>query len=89
MDNFEIVLRIGVMGFALLLFIVLTIAYINVKNPKLMYACLAFLIFFIKGIMFTLGIFYVYFYKLFPTTFELVLLDFFILVVLYLGIARK
>jgi hypothetical protein len=89
MDVIEIFLRIAVMGFSLLLFVVLSIAYIKVRNIKLLFATIAFFLFFIKGILLTLGLFNVYFYKTFPTTSVLLLVDFLILVALYFGIAKK
>jgi hypothetical protein len=89
MNAIEILLRIAVMGFSFLLFITVSTAYLRVKNTKLLFACMALLLFLVKGIIYALGIFNVYFNNTFPVTSELLLFDFLILLLLYFGLAKK
>jgi hypothetical protein len=89
MNGIEVFLKIAIMGLGFLLFIIMIMAYSRVKNTKLLFATVAFFLFFIKGLLLTLGLVSVYFFKTFPTTIEISLIDFLILILLYFGIAKK
>ena len=54
----SIIISASVTVFALGLFIVSLISYRKQNNPKLIFICLVFLIFLIKGILFSLGLFF-------------------------------
>ena len=56
MNEFLNVLRAWIMIFALILFIVSIIAYQRTKNKRVLIVSIAFAVFFIKGIILTLGL---------------------------------
>ena len=77
------------MGFALLLSIITLMAYVRVRNIKLLAIALGFFVFFIKGFVLTLGIFLTFFSKIFTISIELLILDFAILLFMYIGMVKK
>ncbi len=89
MNELEIFLRVCLMGFALLLFILMVLSYRRVKNIKLFIIALAFLIFFIKGLMLVIGIAVTSINDIFKVSMEIIILDFIILLVLYGGLVKK
>ena len=56
MNEFLNILRAWIMIFALILFIVSIIAYYRTKNKRVLIVSIAFAIFFVKGIVLTLGL---------------------------------
>lgn len=56
MNEFLNLLRAWIMVFALILFIVSLIAYTRTKNKRVLIVSIAFAIFFVKGIVLTLGL---------------------------------
>jgi hypothetical protein len=56
MDELLNILRAWIMIFALILFIVSIIAYYRTKNKRVLIVSIAFAIFFVKGIVLTLGL---------------------------------
>ena len=56
MNEFLNLLRAWIMIFALILFIVSIIAYYRTKNKRVLSVSIAFAIFFVKGIILTLGL---------------------------------
>ena len=56
MDEFVNILRAWIMIFALILFIVSIFAYKRTKHKRLLFVSIAFAVFFVKGIVLTLGL---------------------------------
>ncbi|MCK5024498.1 MAG: hypothetical protein KAR56_02660, partial [Thermoplasmata archaeon] len=57
MNNLEIFFSVALMGFSLILFVISAITYRRVQRTRLLLVSLAFALFFIKGLMLTLGLF--------------------------------
>lgn len=56
MDYLVNALRAWIMIFALILLIVSIVAYHRTKNKRVLIVCIAFAVFFVKGIILTLGL---------------------------------
>ncbi|MCK5037582.1 MAG: hypothetical protein KAS16_00650 [Thermoplasmata archaeon] len=87
MSNAEIFFKVGLMGFSLILFVISAISWKRIRSQRLLFVTLAFCLFFIKGLILTVGIFYEN--VGFEMSTEAIMLDFAILILLYLGIAKK
>ena len=87
MSNAEIFFKVGLMGFSLILFAISTISWKRIRSQRLLFVTLAFCLFFIKGLVLTVGIFYDNIG--FEMSTEAIMLDFAIMILLYLGIAKK
>lgn len=68
--------------------IVSFLSFYKFKNLKLIFVCLAFLVFFIKGILQSLGLF-VEEFAIIPASFYLGLLDLIILILLFLATLKR
>ncbi len=77
------------MGFSLLLFVISAISYKRIRSQRLLFVSMAFCIFFVKGLVLTIGIFSEGVADMFNASIEVIILDFAILILLYLGIAKK
>ena len=73
---------------ALILVITATLSYKKYKNVKLLYIFVAFLFFLIRGILFSIGLFYEPF-QFFTTTYYLLIFDIIILNTLYLSALKR
>jgi hypothetical protein len=89
MDKIEVFLRVALMGFSLLLFAVSAVSYWRVRNNRLLIIASAFAAFFVKGLVLTLAIFVESLDSAFSASVELIALDFVILALMYLGIAKR
>ena len=89
MSNVEIFFKVGLMGFSLLLFAISAISYKRIGSQRLLFVCIAFAIFFVKGLVLTLGIFIGAVDEWFSASIQLIILDFLIMILLYLGIAKR
>ena len=89
MNELEIFLRVCLMGFGLLLFILMMLSYRRVKNLKLFLVGLGFLIFFIKGLVLVIGIAVETFDEIFNASVEIVFIDLIILLFMYGGFVKK
>lgn len=89
MGNLEIFLRVCLMGFSLLLLITSIISYVKVKNTKLLFVSLAFLGFFIKGLLLTLAVLIGSFKEPFGASMAILVLDFAILIMIYIAVVKK
>ncbi len=89
MDKIEVFLRVALMGFSLLLFAVSAVSYWRVRNNRLLLISAAFAAYFAKGLVLTLGIFCSCAAGTFDASMELIALDFVILALIYLGIAKR
>ena len=89
MNNLEIFFRVALMGFSLILFVISAITYRRVQRTKLLLVSLAFALFFIKGLMLTLGLFIDSIGDVFSASVLLTMLDFGIMVFLYFSIVKK
>lgn len=87
MSNAEIFFKVGLMGFSLLLFVISAVSYKRIRSQRLLFVTLAFCLFFIKGLILTAGIFMDGIG--FEMSTEAIMLDFAIMILLYLGIAKK
>ncbi|MEW5936840.1 MAG: hypothetical protein AB1665_03355 [Candidatus Thermoplasmatota archaeon] len=85
----EVFLRVALMGFSLLLFVTCTISYIRVRHQRLLLISIAFALFFVKGMLLTLAILIAQIDLLFGAGTYVILLDFLILITIYLGIAKR
>ena len=74
-------LTIVMTGLSLLLFVVSLISYLRIKDSKFLFVTLAFLLFFIKGAAVSLN--YV------EQQFQLVIIDLFIILFLYLTVVKR
>lgn len=88
-DNVEIFFKVGLMGFSLLLFAISAISYKRIKSQRLLFVSVAFGIFFFKGLMLTAGIFMTPTPDWLEISIHLIIIDFAILIMLYLGIAKR
>ncbi|MCI0480446.1 MAG: hypothetical protein L0213_02520 [Candidatus Dadabacteria bacterium] len=89
MDNIDIFLRAALTGFSLLLFLVSAVTYWRIRSQRLLFVCLAFALFFVKGLLLTVGIFSSSVNEMFAVSTQVILLDFAIMMFLYLGIAKR
>jgi len=89
MDTIEVFLRVALMGFSLLLFITSVVSYMRVRNNRLIFISLAFAFFFAKGLVLSLAIFMDSVNSAFSASMQLILLDFVILALIYLGIVKR
>jgi hypothetical protein len=56
MDDITNILRAWIMIFSLILFIVSMVAYYRTRNKRVLFVSIAFAIFFVKGIVLSLGL---------------------------------
>jgi hypothetical protein len=89
MDNIELFFTVALMGFSLILFVISAITWSRVRSTKLLLVSAAFGIFFVKGLVLTLGLFVDEIYSVFHSTVLLTVIDFGILAFLYLGVAKR
>lgn len=89
MNNLEIFFRVALMGFSLILFVVSAITYRRVKRTKLLLVSLAFALFFVKGLMLTLGLFINSIGDVFQSSVLVTMLDFGIMLFLYFSVVKK
>ena len=89
MDTVEVFLRVALMGFSLLLFITSVVSYVRVRNNRLLFISLAFAVFFVKGLVLSLAIFVDSVNSAFTASVQLIVLDFVILALIYLGIVKR
>ena len=89
MDNLELFFTVALMGFSLILFVISAITYRRVQRTRLMLVSAAFGIFFIKGLLLTVGLFSDDVGKVFHTSIWVTILDFGIMAFLYLSVVRR
>ncbi len=89
MDNLELFFTVALMGFSLILFVISAITYRRVRSTRLMLVSAAFGIFFIKGLLLTIGLFTRTIGDEFYTSIWVTILDFGILAFLYLSVAKR
>jgi hypothetical protein len=84
----EAFLTILLAGLSFLLFVVSMLSYRRVKNVKILFVSIAFLLFFIKALLLLVSV-VSNTWDEFGMRWELLLLDVIVIVMLYLSIARK
>lgn len=89
MNNLELFFRVALMGFSLILFVISAITYRRVQRTRLLLVSLAFALFFVKGLMLTLGLFIDSIGDVFQTSVLVTMLDFGIMLFLYFSIVKK
>lgn len=80
--------RVALMGFALVLMLLTGVAARRAGSVKLLLVAAGFLVFFVKGLILTLGLFLASFNQAFWVSPELILIDFLILALIYAGMAK-
>lgn len=88
-DNVEIFFKVGLAGFSFLLFAISAISWKRVGSQRLLFVSIAFSIFFVKGLLLTAGIFMIPTPGWLEISIHLIIIDFAILIMLYLGIAKR
>jgi len=68
-------------GLSLLLFIISLISYLRIKDSKFLFVTIAFLLFFLKGLLISL--------KYFEQQLQLVIIDLLVIIFLYLTIVKR
>jgi hypothetical protein len=87
MEALDIALAIGITGFSVIVLAVSFYSYYKTKVNKILPVCLAFLIFFFKGLYF---IWEIYTNSSLSTSLRVVLvMDLFIIILIYIAVAKK
>ena len=89
MNNLELFLSVALTGFSLILFVISAITYRRVQRTKLLFVSLAFALFFVKGLLLTLGLFVDSIGDVFQSSVLVIMLDFGIMVFLYFSVVKK
>ena len=89
MNNLELFLSVALTGFSLILFVISAITYRRVQRTKLLFVSLAFALFFVKGLMLTLGLFIDSIGDVFQSSVLVIMLDFGIMLFLYFSVVKK
>ncbi len=89
MNNVELFFTVALMGFSLILFVISVITYGRVRSTRLLLVSAAFGVFFVKGLLLTMGLFWDSVGDVFKTSAPLLILDFAIMAFLYLGVAKR
>lgn len=86
---FETFLVGCLIGFSLLLMLTSFISYARIKSKRLLFVAIAFLLFFVQGLLLIAAILIQDFWIRFKPTVEFLLLDLGILFFMYLAVAKK
>ena len=87
MESLDIALAIGITGFSAIVLVVSLYSYYKTKVNKILPICLAFLMFFFKGLYFIMEI---YSNNSLSTTLRIVLvMDLIIIILIYIAVAKK
>lgn len=78
-----------IFGFSFLMLITSLISYSRVRNLRLLFVSLAFLFFFIEGVILLLAVVIPDLWRNYGISWEYLLLHFLILIMLYLAVAKK
>ena len=87
MQALDIALAIGISGFAAIMLVISCYSYLKTKVAKLVPICIAFLIFSIKGLYFIYKV--VIEYSLSTSIRIVLILDFIIIILIYVAIAKR
>ncbi len=89
MDNLEIFFRVALLGFSLILFAISAVTYKRIGSRRLLLVSLAFAMFFVKGLLLTLGLFVDSIGDNFGSSVLVTMVDFAIMAFLYLSVVKK
>ena len=89
MDDLEIFFRVALLGFSLILFVISAVTYKRIGSRRLLLVSAGFGLFFVKGLLLTLGLFVDSIGDVFDTTVLVTILDFAIMAFLYLSVVKK
>ena len=89
MDDLEIFFRVALLGFSLILFAISAVTYKRIGSRRLLLVSLAFAMFFVKGLLLTLGLFVDSIGDNFDSSMLVTMLDFAIMAFLYLSVVKK
>ena len=87
MQSLDIALAIGISGFSAIMLATSLYSYAKTKVSKLLPICLAFLLFMIKGLYFVYEV--IIEYSLSTSVRIVLILDFIIIILIYLAVAKK
>jgi len=89
MDNLDMFFRVALLGFSLILFAISAVTYKRIESKRLLLVSLAFAMFFVKGLLLTLGLFVDSIGEIFDSSMLVTMLDFAIMAFLYLSVVKK
>lgn len=89
MDNLDMFFRVALLGFSLILFVISAVTYKRIGSRRLLLVSLAFAMFFVKGLLLTLGLFVASIGDNFDSSMLVTMLDFAIMAFLYLSVVKK
>jgi hypothetical protein len=89
MDNLDMFFRVALLGFSLILFVISAVTYKRIGSKRLLLVSLAFAMFFVKGLLLTLGFFVDSIGDNFDSSMLVTMLDFAIMAFLYLSVVKK
>ena len=81
--------RVALLGFSLILFVISAVTYKRIGSRRLLLVSLAFAMFFVKGLLLTLGLFVDGIGDNFDSSMLVTMLDFAIMAFLYLSVVKK
>jgi len=88
-DNLKLFFGVALLGFSLILFAVSAVTYRRVGSRRLLLVSLAFAMFFVKGLLLTVGLFADSLGDAFGSTVLVTMVDFAIMAFLYLSVVKK
>jgi hypothetical protein len=89
MDNLKLFFGVALLGFSLILFVISAVTYKRIGSRRLLLVSLAFALFFVKGLLLTIGLFVGSIGEVFDSSMLVTMLDFGIMVFLYLSVVKK
>ena len=89
MDNLKLFFGVALLGFSLILFAISAVTYKRIGSRRLLLVSLAFAMFFVKGLLLTLGLFIYSIGDNFGSSVLVTMVDFAIMAFLYLSVVKK
>jgi hypothetical protein len=88
-DNLKLFFGVALLGFSLILFVISAVTYKRIGSRRLLLVSLAFAMFFVKGLLLTLGLFVNSIGNVFGSDVLVTMVDFAIMAFLYLSVVKK
>jgi len=89
MDNLKLFFGVALLGFSLILFVISAVTYKRIGSRRLLLVSLAFAMFFVKGLLLTMGLFVDSIGDVFSSSVLVTMVDFAIMAFLYLSVVKK
>jgi hypothetical protein len=89
MDNLKLFFGVALLGFSLILFVISAVTYKRIGSRRLLLVSLAFAMFFVKGLLLTVGLFVDAVGDVFSSPVLVTMVDFAIMAFLYLSVVKK